>query len=152
MAAWVYTGMTMSQSTPKLKPAEPIKGWLTVYLVALGFVTLRAAVLTLASLVIHAHPAAYNVTSFPLWQLLVYVITNGVIIAYAGLLYVLMFQKKRSAITHNMIFNVMVVLLFFGWCSLGLMTVVSTLVDATFSFVMLVYMVTSKQVIRTFTR
>ena len=85
-----------------------VRGWLLVYVVGLAVLLVHGAALTIGSIVIYAHPAAAGLHSFvPLGFLLLYVITNIILIVYAIFLFVLMAQRRRSAIMHNIVFNLL---------------------------------------------
>jgi hypothetical protein len=108
-----------------------IGGWLLVYIAALALFTLHGAWLTVASIVIYAHPVAAGLHSFvPLSFLLFYVITNVVLIIYAALLLALMRQRRRSAIVNNLLFNILSVTFLLAWHLFREKSIVGTLVDS----------------------
>ena len=118
--------------------------------VALVVLTLHGLELTIASLIIYANPSLAHLTSFvPLWALLLYVGTNLILIVYGVVLYILMVKRKRAAILHNAVFNVLSVLFLVTWHIFGMKSAVGVAVDSTPSLVMLVYILVSRRVKRT---
>jgi Protein of unknown function (DUF2569) len=131
----------------------PISGWLIVYLVALAGLALHGLELTIASVIIYANPSLAGLTSFvSLPALLLYVIPNVILILYTVVLYVLMFARKRSAIAHNVVFNILSVVVLVGWHVFHMKSTLGTLVDSVPNIVLLIYILRSKRVSRTFWR
>ena len=140
------------------KESEGIRGWLLVYVVALAIITVHGMALTIASIIVYAKPPAAGVTSSaalkslsPLSALLLYDITNALLIIYAIVLFILMFRRRKAAIAHNIIFNAVSVLLLVGWHFTGGKSNVGTFVDALPNLVSLWYFFVSKRVRTTFT-
>jgi len=140
------------------KESESIRGWLLVYVVALAIITVHGMALTIASIIVYAKPPAAGVTSSaalkslsPLSALLLYDITNALLIIYAIVLFILMFRRRKAAIAHNIIFNAISVFLLFGWHFTGTKSNVGTFVDALPNLVSLWYFLVSKRVRTTFT-
>jgi hypothetical protein len=130
---------------------KDIRGWLLVYMIALAIFSLHALGLTIASLIINAHPSLVGMQSFiPLGALLFYVITNLIEVVYAIILFVLMFKKKRSAIINNIIFNVLSVVFLLSWHLIGEKSVIGTFVDALPGLIGVGYFLASKRVRNTF--
>ena len=130
---------------------KDIRGWLLVYMIALAIFSLHALGLTIASLIINAHPSLVGMQSFiPLGALLFYVITNLIEVVYAIVLFVLMFKKKRSAIINNIIFNVLSVVFLLSWHLIGEKSVIGTFVDALPGLIGVGYFLASKRVRNTF--
>jgi hypothetical protein len=128
----------------------PIRGWLIVYLVALGGLAAHGLELTIASLIIGADPSLAGLTSFvPAPALAFYVVSNALLIVYTILLFVLMFRRKRSAIAHNVVFNALSVLFLLGWHAFHMKSTVGVAIDVTPNIVMAAYILTSKRVRRT---
>jgi hypothetical protein len=135
------------------RQSGPLKGWLLLYLVALFVITAHALWLVIASIIIYANPSIAGLTSFvPLWSLLLYVITNLIVIVYAIVIYLLMRKQKKAAIAHNIVYNVVWVVFLVTWHFLGMKSPVGTVVDSVPNIIMLIYMVTSQRVKRTFTQ
>jgi hypothetical protein len=134
-----------------------IRGWLLVYVVVLAFLTVHGIALTIASIIIYSKPSAGLATvaplkSFsPLSSLLFYVITNVLLVIYAVVLYILMFQRRKAAIAHNIAFNALSVLLLVAWHFVGEKSNIGTFVDALPNLVSLWYFLVSKRVRNTFT-
>jgi len=134
-----------------------IRGWLLVYVVVLGFLTVHAIALTVASVIIYNKPATAGLSTVapliafsPLSSVLFYDITNGLLIIYAVVLYVLMFRRRKAAISHNITFNALSVLLLVAWHFAGEKSNVGTFVDALPNLVSLWYFLVSKRVRNTF--
>jgi hypothetical protein len=128
-----------------------IRGWLLVYLVALGYVTLHSTALTAASIVIYADPSVAGLHSFvPLSALLFYVITNSALILYGIILLVLMWQRRRSAIVNNVVFAVLSIASLTAWHFLGEKSNFGTLVDSAPNLIGAAYILRSARVRDTF--
>jgi hypothetical protein len=107
-----------------------IRGWLLVYIAALAVLLLHGAGLTIASIVIYAHPAAGLHSFVPLSSLLFYVITNVILILYTVVLFILISQRRRSAILNNIIFDILSITFLVAWHLIGEKSTVGTLVDS----------------------
>src|SRR4249919_2351121 len=114
-----------------------IRGWLLVYVVVLAFLTVHGIALTIASIIIYSKPSAAGLATVaplksfsPLSSLLFYVITNVLLVIYAVVLYILMFQRRKAAIAHNIAFNTLSVLLLIAWHFVGAKSNIGTFVDA----------------------
>jgi hypothetical protein len=116
---------------------------LLVYLIALGLFALHDLGLTVAAVITHA-------ASRP--ALLVYAISNMVLVTYTLVLYVLMMGKRESAVANNVIFNVLSILFLLWWHVLGTRSAVGTLVDAVPGIVCTWYVLASTRVGNTFVR
>jgi hypothetical protein len=128
-----------------------VRGWLLVYTISLAYLLLHGAGLTIASLVIYAHPALAGLRSFvPLRFLVLYVATNVLLILYTITLFVLMARKRRAAIVHNVIFNVLGVVFLLAWHVLGEKSNVGTVVDTLPYLIGLAYVLRSRRVRNTF--
>jgi hypothetical protein len=143
-------GGQTSQERP-MGGRPPIRGWLIVYLVLLAGLAAHGLELTIASLIIGADPSLAGLTSFvPAPALAFYVVSNALLILYTVLLFVLMFRRRRSAIAHNVIFNVLSVLFLLGWHAFHMKSTVGVAIDTSPNIVMAAYILTSKRVRRTF--
>jgi hypothetical protein len=130
----------------------PIRGWLLVYIAVLAFLGLHGAALTVASIVIYAHPAAAGVhASIPLISLLFYVTTNVILILYTAVLFILMSRRLRSAIINNIIFNISSMVFLVAWHLIGAKSNVGTLVDSAPNLAGAAYILLSRRVRSTFT-
>jgi uncharacterized membrane protein len=144
-------GRELQQSGDHPRELPGIGGWLLVYIAALALFTLHGAWLTVASIVIYAHPIAAGLHSFvPLSFLLFYVITNVVLIIYAALLLALMKQRRRSAILNNLLFNILSVTFLLAWHLFREKSIVGTLVDSAPNLIGAAYVLLSGRVRRTF--
>lgn len=128
-----------------------VRGWLLVYTISLAYLLLHGAALTIGSLVIYAHPALAGLRSFvPLRFLVFYVATNVVLILYAITLFVLMARKRRAAIAHNVMFNVLGAVFLLAWHVLGEKSNVGTVVDTLPYLIGPAYILRSRRVRNTF--
>jgi uncharacterized protein DUF2569 len=134
-----------------------IRGWLLVYVVVLGFLTVHTIALTVASVIVYNKSATAGLAAtvaplkaFSLSSVLFYGITNVLLIIYAVVLYILMFRRRKAAISHNIIFNALSVLLLVAWHFAGEKSNVGTFVDALPNLVSLWYFLVSKRVRNTF--
>lgn len=141
-------------------PAQPaaqraalpkVRGWLLVYVLGLAVLLVHGAALTIASIVIYAHPAAAGLHSFvPLGFLLLYVTTNIALIIYAIFLFLLMARRRRSAIINNIVFNLLSVAFLVTWHVFGEKSNLGTFVDAVPGLVGAAYFMLSRRVRNTF--
>lgn len=130
---------------------RPIRGWLLVYIVALAILLLHGAELTIASIVIYVNPAAAGLRSFvPLGFLVYYDVTNIILILYGITLFILMAQRRRSAIINNVIFNLLSVVFLVTWHFFGEKSNIGTVVDSVPNLVCAAYILLSKRVRSTF--
>jgi hypothetical protein len=128
-----------------------IRGWLLVYVIALALFSIHALGLTIASLIINAHPSLVGMQSFiPLSDLLFCVITNLIEVVYAIALFVLMLKKKKAAIINNIIFNVLSVVFLLSWHFIGEKSVIGTFVDSLPGLIGVGYFLISRRVRDTF--
>jgi uncharacterized protein DUF2569 len=141
------------------KPAQPrqraalpkVRGWLLVYIAGLAVLLVHSAALTIGSIVIYAHPAAAGLHSFvPLGFLLLYVTTNLFLIIYAIFLFVLMARRRRSAIIHNIVFNLLSVAFLVIWHLFGEKSNFGTVVDSVPGLIGAAYFMLSRRVRNTF--
>ena len=129
----------------------PIRGWLVVYFVALAGLALHGLALTIASLIIAGDPSLAGLTSFvSATALTFYVASNASLILYTVVLYVLMGKRKRSAVAHNVVFNVLSLAFLVGWHAMGMKSALGLAIDAIPPALMAAYFVTSGRVRRTF--
>jgi hypothetical protein len=79
-----------------------IRGWLFVYVIGLGMQAFHGLVLTIGALIINTRPTLAGLNSFvPLPSLLVYVVSNLIVVLYTVALYVLMLKRRKSAIANK---------------------------------------------------
>jgi steroid 5-alpha reductase family enzyme len=128
-----------------------IGGWLLVYVIALVILLVHGIGLTIAAIIIYAHPTLAGLQSFvPLNLLLFYVITNLILAIYTIVLFVLIFRKKKTAIINNIIFSILSVLFVVVWHFLGEKSNKGTLIDVLPGLIGLCYFLLSKKVKNTF--
>ncbi|UQU62580.1 hypothetical protein COUCH_26570 [Couchioplanes caeruleus] len=133
--------------------AEPIRGWLVVYLVVLAGLAAHGLELTIASLIIGANPGLAGLTSFvPAPALAFYVGSNALLILYAALLFALMLRRKRASIAHNVVFNVLSIIFLLGWHALHMKSTVGVAIDVVPNSVMIAYILRSRRVATTLSR
>jgi hypothetical protein len=142
--------VTVRDSTVEL---EGIRGWLLIYVIMLGLLALHGLGLTIATLIINADPSLVGMDSFvPLPSLLLYVISNLFLVLYTVVLYILMFRRRKSAILHNVIFNVLSIAFLLSWHIIGMKSPVGTVVDSVPGVVGVWYVLASARVRNTFTQ
>lgn len=128
------------------------RGWLLLYMLALGAELAHGLALTIGSLVVYANPSLAGLDSFiPLWALLIYVVSNLALVAYGVVLFGLMLSKRRSAILNNILFNALSVTLLLTWLVLGAKSPVGTIVDSLPGLVAIAYFSRSRRVRSTYT-
>jgi Protein of unknown function (DUF2569) len=128
-----------------------MRGWLLVYTVVLAILLLHGAELTIASIVIYAHPAAGLHSFVSLGFLLFYVITNVILILYIIYLFRLMFRRRKAAIVNNIVFSILSVLFLVSWHFFGEKSNIGTFVDAAPNIIGAAYIMLSRRVRDTFT-
>ena len=129
-----------------------LRGWLLVYIVALVLLMMHGLGLTLAASIIYIHPSFSGSHPFvSLGDLLFYVVTNVALAVYTVVLLVLMARRRKSAITHNIIFNLASILFVVSWQVLGEKSVVGTFVDSLPGLIGFLYISRSECVRQTFT-
>jgi hypothetical protein len=132
---------------------EPIRGWLIVYLVALGVLAAHGLGLTIASLIVAADPSVAGLTSFvPAPALAFYVVSNALLILYTALVFVLIFRRKRSAIAHSVAVNALSVAFLLAWHALHMKSAVGVAIDTIPNVVLVAYILASGRVRRTLRR
>jgi hypothetical protein len=139
------------KSASQAAARPPIRGWLLVYIVVLAILLLHGAELTIASIIIYAHPSAAGLHTFiPLSSLLFYVATNTFLALYTVALFILMARRRRSAIIHNILYNVLSVAFLVAWHFAGEKSNIGTFVDAAPNLVGAAYVLLSRRVRKTF--
>ncbi|WP_433203959.1 DUF2569 family protein [Dactylosporangium sp. CS-047395] len=129
-----------------------IRGWLLLYVIALGVQAAHDLMLTVAAVIISARPSLAGLDSFvPLPSLVFYVASNLVLVLYTVVLYVLMFRRRRSAVVNNHIVNALAIVFLVCWHFLGMKSTLGTVVDSVPSLVGIGYVLTSRRVRQTFT-
>jgi hypothetical protein len=125
--------------------------WLLVYMVALAAQLAHTLFLTVGSLVVYTDPSLAGLESFiPLWGLLIYVVTNVVLLAYGVVLFRLMLSRRRSAIVHNVLFNALSIAFLVTWFLLGAKSPIGTVIDAVPGVVAIAYFALSRRLRETF--
>ena len=146
----VVNNLTIRGSTTA---PEGIRGWLLVYVIALGLLALHGLGLTVATLIVNADPSLAGLNSFvPLPSLLLYVISNLLLVMYTVVLYILMFKRRKSAIINNVIFNVLSIAFLVSWHIVGMKSTLGMVIDSTPGVVGVWYVLASRRVRSTFTQ
>jgi hypothetical protein len=128
-----------------------IRGWLLVYTAALAAFLLHGAVLTGGSILAYANPGALGLRStVPLGFLVYYDITNVALLAYGITLFFLMARRRKSAIVHNVIFNILAVVFLVSWHLIGEKSTIGTAVDSLPNLAGVLYILLSTRVRTTF--
>lgn len=124
-----------------------IRGWLFCYVVLLGLQALHSLGLSVAAPIIKARPALAGLHSFvPLPSLVFYEASNLTLVTYTVALYVLMVRRRKSAIVHNVICNVLAVGFLVCWHFLGMKSGVGMIVDGLPSLIGACYILASRRV------
>lgn len=129
-----------------------IRGWLLLYIVGLAAELAHGLALTIGSLVIYAKPSLAGLHAFiPLWALLIYVLSNLGLVAYGGMLFVLIARERRAAIAHNILFNALSIAFLIIWFFLNAKSPIGTTVDSLPGLAAIAYLSRSRRVRNTFT-
>jgi len=146
----VVNNLTIRGSTTA---PEGIRGWLLIYVIALGLLALHGLGLTVATLIVNADPSLVGMNSFvPLSSLLLYVISNLLLVLYTVVLYILMFKRLKSAIINNVIFHVLSIAFLVSWHIVGMKSTLGMVIDSTPGVVGVWYVLASRRVRSTFTQ
>jgi hypothetical protein len=141
----------LEKSTVQRGALPGLRGWLLVYMAVLAILFFHGIGLTVASIVIYADPSAAGLHSFvPLGFLLFYVASNLILVIYTVRLFILMRQRRRTAIINNITFNALSVIFLLAWHLLGEKSNVGTLVDTLPNIAGLAYVLWSRRVRNTF--
>jgi Protein of unknown function (DUF2569) len=128
-----------------------IRGWLFCYVIILGLQALHSFGLTIAALIIKVHPSLVGLNSFvSLPSLGFYELGNLILVLYTVALYVLMVRRKKSAIVHNVVCNVLAVVFLVCWHLLGMKSTLGTALDSLPSIAGVCYVLASRRVRSTF--
>ena len=129
-----------------------IRGWLLAYLVLFVYLLLHGLGLTIASIIFYSVPSLGAKEHFtaPFSFVMLYVITNLILIIYGIVLCALMLKRKRQAVLHNCIWNVLSVLFLLTWHVAAEKSNIGTFVDALPSVVGIGYILLSRRVKATF--
>ena len=88
----------------------------------------------------------------PLWALLIYVGSNLGLVAYGGVLFVLMSRERKAAIANNVLFNALSIAFLIIWFVLSEKSPVGTVVDMLPGLAAIAYFSRSQRVRNTFTK
>jgi hypothetical protein len=129
-----------------------IRGWLLAYLVLFIYLLLHGLGLTVASIILYSVPSLgakeHMTASFSFVML--YVITNLILISYGIVLCALMLKRKRQAVLHICVWNVLSIVFLLTWHVAGEKSNIGTFVDVLPSIVGIGYVLLSKRVKATF--
>jgi len=132
-------------------PEPPrIRGLLLVYFVALTIFFVHNSFLTAGSIVVYGHASATGSHHVALGSLAYYVISNVTLLVYVIYLFILMKRRRRSAIIHNITFNILSVVFLVTWYAIGEKSTTGTIVDSIPNLVIVVYFLLSGRVRKTF--
>jgi hypothetical protein len=131
-----------------------IRGWLLAYLVLLIYLLLHGLVLTLASIILYSVPSlgAQEHFTAPLGFVMLYVMTNLILIIYGVVVCASMLERKRQAVLHNCVWNALSILFLLTWHVAAEKSNIGTFVDALPSVVGIGYILLSRRVKATFVR
>ncbi|WP_433361758.1 hypothetical protein ACQPZX_29090 [Actinoplanes sp. CA-142083] len=130
-----------------------VRGWFLVYVIVLAVLAAHGLELTIASLIIGADPSLAGLATFvPAYALTFYVISNLLLILYTVLLFMLITKRKRSAIVHSVIFNILSIVFLVTWHAFHMKSTVGVVIDTAPNIVLIAYILTSKRVRQTLRR
>jgi len=127
-----------------------IRGLLLVYFTALTIFFVHNSFLMVGSIVVYGHSSATVSHHVPLGSLVYYVISNVTLLVYVIYLFILMKRRRRSAIIHNIIFNILSVVFLVTWHAIGEKSTTGTIVDSIPNLVIVAYFLLSRRVRKTF--
>jgi Zn-dependent protease len=127
-----------------------IRGLLLIYCIALTIFFVHNTFLTIGSIIVYGHSAATGAHHVPLGSLVYYVISNVAVLVYVIYISVLMRRRRRSAIVHNVIFNLLSAIFLLTWHAIGEKSGTGTIVDSIPNIVIVVYFLLSRRVRKTF--
>ena len=79
-----------------------------------------------------------------------YIISNVALLVYLIYLFILMKRRRRSAIIHNILFNLLSAVFLVTWHAIGEKSATGTIVDSIPSLVIVAYFLVSGRVRKTF--
>ena len=85
---------------------DGIRGWLLVIMVLLAYQLVHGLVLTSGAIILYNDPsvaAKEDFTGVPLSGLVLYVVTNLILAAYAAAVLALMLKKRKAAIINSVL-------------------------------------------------
>lgn len=127
-----------------------IRGLLVVYHLLLFVFAVHNAILMVGSVVVYAHSSATGRSHVSLPSLIFYVATNLVLILYVIYLFMLMSRRRKSAIMHNVILNLLSAAFLLSWHLIGEKSTTGTIADSAPNLVIAAYFLLSRRVRRTF--
>jgi len=123
---------------------------LSVYFIALIVFSVHNSFLMVGSIVVYDHSSATGSHHIPPGSLVYYIISNVTLLVYVMYLFVLMKRRRRSAIIHNIIFNILSVVFLVSWHAIGEKSTTGMIVDSIPNLVVVVYFLLSRRVRKTF--
>lgn len=132
-----------------------IRGFLVIYHLLLVIFAVHNTLLTVGSVLVYVQSSTTKHSHVPLGSLVFYVLTNVVLILYVIYLFILMRRRRKSAIMHNIAFNILSVVFLVSWHVIGEKSATGMIVDSVPNLVIAAYflmsgMVLSGRVRRTF--
>jgi len=152
--ARAWSGHPLKRIPPaSTRAPQGIGGWLLIYVIGRAGLLLHQLQLTVGAIVIYADPAVVGRRTFvPLSALLLYEVTNWLLVGLTVLAFVLIRRKSRAAISVNLALCGLWLAALVGWQFLGLKSPAGTIIDVTPALFGFWYFLTSKRVRNTFTR
>jgi uncharacterized integral membrane protein len=127
-----------------------IRGLLVIYHLLLAVFAVHNTILTIGSMVVYVNSSDTGHSHVPLASLIFYVATNLVLILYVIYLFRLMSRRRKSAIMHNVVFNLLSAVFLLSWHLIGEKSTTGTIADTAPSLVLAAYFLLSRRVRRTF--
>ena len=144
-------------SLPRLPAAgmrlrKGIGGWLLIYVIGRAGLLLHQLQLTVGAIVSYADPAVAGRRTFvPLSALLLYEVTNWLLVGLTVLAFVLIRRRSQAAISVNLALSGLWLAALVVWQFLGLKSPAGTIIDAIPALFGAWYFLTSRRVRNTFT-
>ena len=127
-----------------------VRGLLLVYFIALTIFFVHNSFLTVGSIVVYGHSSAAGSHHVPVGSLVYYIMSNITLLVYVIYLFILMKRRRRSAIIHNILFNILSVVFLVTWHAIGEKSTAGTIVDSIPNLVIVGYFLLSRRVRKTF--
>jgi hypothetical protein len=149
-----WGGHSLKRTPPASTPApNGIGGWLLIYVIGRAGLLVHQLQLTVGAIVIYADPAIAGLRTFvPLGALLMYEVTNWLLVGLTVLAFVLIRRRSAAAISVNLALSGLWLAALVGWQFLGLKSPAGTIIDAIPALFGLWYFLTSRRVRNTLTR
>jgi hypothetical protein len=127
-----------------------IRGLLLIYHLILAVFAVHNTILTVGSVVVYTHSSDTGRPHVSLASLIFYVATNVALILYVIYVFRLMSRRRKSAIMHNVVLNLLSAAFLLSWHLIGEKSTTGTIADSAPNLVIAAYFLLSRRVRRTF--